>query len=111
MMAEKLKGLLGLCRRAGKLSVGHDASVTAIKGGKAFLAVTCADSSQRLKKEIADECAYNGRNVKYADSDFTMQELFTAIGAKAGVIAVEDSGFADRLYDYLTGGYEYDKKV
>lgn len=110
-MAEKLKGLLGLCRRAGKLQIGHDAAVALIKGGKAFLAVTCADSSQRLKREIADECAYNGRNVKYADANFTMQELGTAIGTRAGVIAVEDSGFADRLYEYLTGGYEYDKKV
>ncbi|MCH5191768.1 MAG: ribosomal L7Ae/L30e/S12e/Gadd45 family protein [Oscillospiraceae bacterium] len=110
-MAEKLKGLLGLCRRAGKLSVGHDAAVASIKSGKAFLAVTCADSSQRLKKEIADECTYKGRNIKYADTDLTMQELFTAIGARAGVIAVEESGFADRLYEYLTGGYEYDKKV
>lgn len=110
-MTDKLRGLLGLCRRSGKISVGHDATVASVKGGKAFLAVTCLDSSKRLKREIADECAYNGRNVKYADADFTMQELSLAIGAKAGVIAVEDSGFADRLYECLTGGYEYDKKI
>lgn len=111
MMTNELNGILGLCRRAGKMSRGHDAAVGMIKSRKTFLAVTCQDASQRLKNEIADECKYGNRNIKYADADFTMQELSLAIGTRAGVITVDDSGFAEKIYGIITGGYEYDKKV
>lgn len=102
MLNNDLKGLLGLCRRSGKLSLGHDASVAAIKKRKAYLAVTCNDSSERLKKEIADECGFNNRNVKYIDAPFDMKELSFAIGTRAGVFTVDDSGFAEKLYSIFT---------
>ncbi len=111
MISDNLKGFLGICRKAGKISPGHDAAVAAIKQGKAFLAVTCTDSSSRLKREIADECAFKNRKVKYADASFTMEELSLAIGTRASVITVDDRGLAAKLYSIITGGYEYDKKI
>ncbi len=102
MLNNELRGLLGLCRKAGKLSLGHDASVTAIKQKKTYLAVTCSDASDRLKKEIADECSFNNRNVKYIDAPFDMKELSFAIGTRAGVFTVDDSGFAEKLYSIFT---------
>ena len=107
MMNNNLNGLLGLCRRANKLAIGHDAVITSIKQGKSFLAITCCDSSDRLKKEIADECSFKNRNIKYVEAPFTMSELGLAIGKKAGVISVDDEGFANKLYSIVTGGYEY----
>ena len=82
-MNNDLKGILGLCRRAGKMSLGHDAAVTSIKQRKAFLAITCSDASDRLKKEIADECGFDSRKTKFLTADFTMQDLGLVIGKKA----------------------------
>lgn len=110
-MNNDLKGILGLCRRAGKLSPGHDASVTSIKQRKAFLAVTCEDSSDRLKKEIEDECGFDNRKTKFLTADFTMRDLGLAIGKKAGVFTVNDENLAKRLYTIITGGHEYDEKI
>lgn len=111
MMTNELKGLLGLCRRAGKIAVGHDAAVGSVKSRKSFLAFTCSDSSQRLKREISDECSFKGRNIRYVDADFTMEELSLAIGTRAGVVSIDDRNFADKLNNLITGGYEYDKKI
>lgn len=111
MMTDKLKGLLGLARRAGKISVGHDAAVASVKQRKSYLAITCSDSSARLKNEISDECAFDKRNIRYIDADFTMEELSLAIGTRAGVISIDERGFAQKLTEHLTGGYEYDKKI
>lgn len=111
MINDNIKGFLGLCRRSGKISPGHDAAVASIKKGKAVLAVTCCDCSQRLKDEIADECSFNGRNVRYLNAAFTMQEAALAMGMRAGVFTVDDRNLADRLYGYLTGGNEYDEKI
>ena len=107
MINNNLNGLLGLCRRANKIAIGHDAAITSIKQGKSFLALTCQNASDRLKKEIADECSFNNRNIKYVDATFTMSELGLAIGKKAGVISIDDEGFANKLYSIVTGGYEY----
>lgn len=110
-MNNKLNGLLGLCRKAGKMALGHDAVIASIKQGKAHLAITCCDSSERLKKEIADECSFRNRHIKYVDSDFEMSELGFIIGKKVGVISIDDEGFADKLYSILTGGYNYGEKI
>lgn len=104
MIADNLNGFLGLCRKAGKMAIGHDAAVTSIKQGKSRLALTCCDASERLKKEIADECSFNGRNIPYIDAPFTMNELALAIGKKAGVISVDEEGFAKKLNSIITGG-------
>lgn len=101
MMTDSLKGILGLCRRAGKMSIGHDAAVSSIKKRKAFLSITCCDASERLKKEIADECGFERRNIPYVDAKFDMKELSLCIGTRAGVISIDDRGFADKLNSIL----------
>lgn len=108
MISDNLKGILGLCRKAGKISPGHDAAVTSIKGRKAKLVITCCDASQRLKKEIKDECEFDNRNIPYIDASFSMAELALCLGTRAGVIAVDDPGFAKKLISIITGGYVND---
>lgn len=97
MINDKLKGLFGLCRRAGKMSLGHDAVVTSIKKRKTYLAITCNDASERLKREIQDECSFDGRNIKYIDAPFGTDELAFCISSKAKVISIDDQGFAEKL--------------
>lgn len=101
MITDNLKGLFGLCRRAGKMSLGHDAVVTSIKKRKAGLVITCSDASERLKREIKDECSFDGRNIKYIDGTFKRDELSLCISSKAGVISIDDQGFAEKLITIL----------
>lgn len=108
MITNNLQGILGLCRKAGKMSLGHDATITSIKKRKAQLVITCCDSSGRLKKEMQDECSYDNRNIKYMDVPFTMKELSLCINARAGVISIDESGFAQKIESIITGGYEND---
>lgn len=89
------------------MSLGHDAAVSSIKKRNAYLAITCRDSSDRLKREIKDECSFDGRDIPYVDANFDMKELSLCIGSRAGIITIDDKGFAERLYRILvvTGGY------
>lgn len=111
MINNNLNGLLGLCRKANKMAIGHDAVITSIKQGKSNLAITCCDASPRLKKEIAGECGFDNRNIAYVDAPFTMSELGLAIGKKAGVISINEEGFANKLHTIITGGYEHGEKI
>lgn len=106
MISDRLKGFLGLCRKAGRMSLGHDAVVTAVKKRDARLVIICSDSSQRLKNEMKDECSFDNRNIKCIEADFTMKELSFCINARAGVISIDDCGFAQKLYNLVTGGNE-----
>ena len=78
MINDKLKGYFGLCRKAGKMSLGHDAVVTSIKKRNAKLVLTCCDTSQRLKNEMKDECSFDNRNIKYIDTDLNTVTMFKA---------------------------------
>ena len=48
-MNDSALSLLGLCRKAGKLSLGHDACKASLNAGAASLCVICTDASERLK--------------------------------------------------------------
>ena len=103
-MNNNLKGILGICRRAGKMSIGHDAVIESIKGRHAKLVFCCTDASQRLKREISEECSYMNRDISYLDADFDKQTLSLAIGSSAAVISIDDEGFAKKVYIEMTGG-------
>ncbi len=103
-MNNKLKGILGICRKAGKMSIGHDAVIGSVKNGHAKLVICCADASQRLKREISDECSYMDRDVPYEEAAFDKNALSLAIGNPAAVISIDDAGFAKKVYIEMTGG-------
>ena len=52
MMDDKALGLLGIARRAGRLSLGHDAAKGAVLAGRARLCLISADASDRLEREF-----------------------------------------------------------
>jgi len=53
-----LRGMLGLCQRAGMLQSGTDVALTAIRNGKCRLALIDADASENTVKKITDACIY-----------------------------------------------------
>ena len=52
-MNSRVSGLLGICRKANKMSMGHDACKGAVTSGKAKLCLLSSESSQRIYDEFA----------------------------------------------------------
>ena len=100
-MNDKAASLLGMARRAGKLEAGFERCASAIKSGKAKLTIVCSDISDKTKKEMHFLC--DKHNVHLIEIPFTLSQLSAAIGFKAGICAVCEQGFAQRLTTLLTG--------
>lgn len=96
--------LLGLARRAGKIGWGHDAALGAVKYGKAQLCILTSDASERLKTEFFRACKSEGRDVPVQEVEKTMDEMKGIIGVRAGVLTVNDEGFAKGLKKYILNG-------
>ena len=89
-MTEKTLSYFGLCRRAGKMALGHDAVMQAVRGKKAKICLLTNDASVRHERELK---AADG-TVPILSMPITSQELSFAIGKKVCVIAILDEGFA-----------------
>lgn len=92
---EPLKNLLGLARKAGKLEPGGVAAREAVRHRRAKLVLLSADLSRRTAETVGMEAENAG--VRVSALPFGMDETEAAIGKKAGVIAVNDEGFARAL--------------
>ena len=90
---DKLLSLMGLCRRAGKLGVGHDAVMDAARKGVARLVILTSDASSRHEREL-QAASFTGRLVK---AGFTMEEAGLAVGKRSCVFSVNDDGFAKAI--------------
>ncbi len=88
----KILSLLGLARRAGKLTSGYDACVETVKKKTAFLVVFSVEMSEKTKKNIAYET--EKMSVPTITIQSSIEEISKAIGKKAGVVAITDKDFA-----------------
>lgn len=98
-MNDKFLSLLGMVRRSGRLSMGHDAVIGSIIKNKAKLVILSSEASERLKKEIKHACTYENKNIPVIETKYTTMELSVAVGSKAAVFSVEDEGFASALQE------------
>lgn len=101
MNNQKLLSLLGMCRKAGKLSCGHDGAVGAIRSKSAKLCLLSSDSSERLRNEINHETSYEGCRIPIRILEFDMMEVGAATGLKSAVLSVNDEGFAKAMLKLL----------
>lgn len=102
MTDSKLNGLLGLARRAGKVSLGHDAALTAVKQHSAHLCLAASDASERLYTEFARAVQAFSGDIPLIKSDYTMAEFGLCLGAKTtAVLTVDDAGFAARILQLI----------
>lgn len=97
MNNERILSLLGLARRAGKISIGHDAAIGAIVKNKAKLCVMSRDSSERLKKEFSHACEFQNKNIALIILSEDMLSFSKAVGCKCAVLTVDDEGFANKI--------------
>lgn len=97
MLKDKVLSMLGLARRAGKLSMGHDMAEQAVKKGKAKLIFFCSDVSPRLIDEFEKKSEVQKYNIPVLKTDITMNEIHYSAGYKAGVITINDENFSKRI--------------
>ena len=98
-MNDKLRALLGFARKAGRLAVGTAAAEESIKRRRAKLCVLAADISQKSQKEMRFLCDKNG--VRVINIPLGIDEVTQSIGTRAGILAVEDEGFAKAIAEKI----------
>lgn len=98
----KLLNLLGIARRAGKLSCGHDGAIDAIRARRARLCLLSSDAAARLQAEIRREAAFDGREIPVFTLHAAMAEIGHATGLRSAVVTVNDEGFAKAMNAYLS---------
>lgn len=101
MTDKKVVSMLGLARRAGRLSMGHDTAQDALFKKKAKLLLLCSDASARLQKEFENTVRLHAFDVPVYPLDMTMDEVNYAIGYKAAVMTVDDENMAGRIITLL----------
>lgn len=102
----KLLSLLGMCRKARRLSCGHDAAIGSIRSREACLCLLSSDASDRLKAEMKRELSISASSARLIILNSTMEDIKHATGLRSAVLTVNDNGFAQsmcRLTDNTDG--------
>lgn len=105
-MNEKLAGLLGLARRAGRLITGTDAVKESLAAGRTQLVLLAADLSPKSEKELR----FAAGSTPLTATGMTKEELGRITGRQkpVGVAATEDRGFAAAMIQAAHSGNEED---
>ena len=91
----KALGMIGLAKRAGKITSGEFLCEKTIKSGQSRMIIIAADISENAKKAILDACSNYG--VEYIEFS-SSAELGKAIGADSRmVISVNDENFKNAI--------------
>lgn len=95
-MNNRALSLLGLCRAAGKISLGYDAVVNSIKNGEARLVVFASDVSKNTRKKVLS--TIDNINVRAVDFECDKNIMGASLGKLCAVACVNDAGFAKKLF-------------
>ena len=94
-MKDRLLSLLGICKKAGKLTQGFDAVSESAGKGEASLILTAKDLSPKSGKEVEFTAAKT--NTEVVRIPVTIDEIWRQTGKRAGVLAVLDKGLAQSV--------------
>lgn len=98
-MNSRFLGMLGLAKRAGKVTSGEDLCKKAVQNGTSRLIIIASDASDNTKKSMINSCTYYG--VRYAEaSDKSALGKYTGAQSRA-VVSVNDDNFAEAILDRL----------
>lgn len=90
-----LLSFLGLCRRAGKMTLGSDIVVDSIMSGESVLVLLASDISLNTEKQIKRNAQLS--NVRLIKLKENKEEVSHAVGKFSAVISINDSGFAKKI--------------
>ena len=77
--------------------------------GACGVVILAADLSDKTKKNVRFEA--EKYHVSVLEPAFTMEEISAAIGKKAGVLAVCDRGFAEKLKQLIADGEREEMRI
>lgn len=97
----ELQGILTICRKAGKMSLGLSPSVEAVKRGRARGVLVCSDISKKSRKEAQFQT--ERAKIPLLSMPYTRMELSQFMGMQVGVLAICDNGFWERVRQLLAG--------
>lgn len=98
-MRDKLIAAITFSKRVGKLVQGFDLVKTAMQTGEAEVILLAKDLSEKTKKEM--EYLAREMEVPLYVTEFTLDEFWYLVQKRAGVIAVTDPGFAQKIETLL----------
>ncbi|MBQ2751494.1 MAG: hypothetical protein IJF25_02880 [Oscillospiraceae bacterium] len=93
MSSSNILGLLGLCRKAGRIKLGFD-PVEKVLGAGACLILFSSDVSPKTKQRMLKKAEVF--NVDHITLSETSDDIWYAIGKRTAVMAITDQGFAKR---------------
>ena len=102
MVLNKIYGLIGLARRAGKVNFGTESSQDCIKRKKAKLVIIAEDAAERTKKNFKIECEKERIQMRVFGK---IESLSNCIGeVNKAVITINDENFAKEIIKKIDGG-------
>ena len=95
LITEKIKALIVMSAKAGKLAAGYSAVHDAVEKGRVSMLLYALDLSEGTKEKVATPTAASVRCATL----FTREELGTLLNRElVGVIGIEDKGLANALW-------------
>ena len=102
MINNKICGLLGLARKAGKLIFGTEACKQEIESNKVKLVIIATDASERTKMNFKNICREKELPIFEI---LNMEEMGKAIGqSNKAVIGIKDINFSKEIIKIINGG-------
>ena len=96
----EITAMLGLCKKAGRLSAGFEAAKASIMEKSAKVVFAASDLSAKTYKEL---CFYAKGQIPVRRLAEDIDEISGSIGQRAGCVSVNDEGFAEKML-LMTGG-------
>lgn len=95
----KALSLVGIAKKAGRISVGESAVKDSIRFGKCGLVIIAGDASDNTKKSVINSCKYYGATYYEVG---TKEEIGRAIGkGNTSSVSVNDEGLAKAIEEKL----------
>ena len=98
-MNDRVLSLLGLIRRANRMSYGYDSTLKSVKEKKAYLVLFSCDVSKHTEndvKKIAEDS-----KVRCITTQYTKEEFQSCLGKYTAVLCINDEGFSQKLISLL----------
>lgn len=95
MNKEQLVSTLTFTKRIGGLVVGFDLVKSAMQTGQADLVLLASDLSPKTRKEVLFLC--DAMDTPFREIPLVLDELWYLIKKRAGVLAIANPGFAEKL--------------